>query len=390
MKIKPSKKIKAIGSYVFDEIDKIKNELIKKGVDIIDFGVGDPTIPTPKFIRDSIKEAVDMYKSSGYPITFGSEEYLDAIFKYTKKRFNVALNPKTQIMSNLGSKEGIFNFPLAFLNTGDVVLCPNPGYPPYERGTLFAGGEVYYMDLTKENNFYPVFDKIPKSILKKAKIMWLNYPNNPTCQIATREFYQKAVDFCHKNNIILASDEPYSEIYFGESSISVLEISTEGVVVFNSLSKRSAMTGYRIGWAAGDENIISVFKKLKTNIDSGTPNFIQKAAITALSDEIHVEKMRKQYMEKRDILINAFYKIGLETNIPKATFYIWQKAKNKNGMEFAKHLLKECGILVSPGEIFAASNNGINPANEYVRVALVPSIEKTKEAAKRIINAKIW
>ncbi|MCK5177566.1 MAG: aminotransferase class I/II-fold pyridoxal phosphate-dependent enzyme [Candidatus Aenigmarchaeota archaeon] len=390
MKIEANDKVKAIGGYAFDELNEIKNKLIKKGVDIIDFGIGDPTIPTPEFIRESAKKAIDGHKCSGYPLTLGSAKYLDAICKYTKKRFNVALNPKTQILSNLGSKESIFNFPLAFLNPGDVVLCPNPGYPPYERGTIFAGGKVHFMNLTKENNFYPDFGKIPATVLKKAKIMWINYPNNPTSQMATKEFYKKAVAFCHKNNIILASDEPYSEIYFDEPSISLLEIETEGVVVFNSFSKRSAMTGYRIGWAAGDEKIISAFKKLKANIDSGTPNFIQEAAITALGDEDHVKTMRKEYQKKRDILINAFYKIGLETNIPKATFYLWQKTKNKTGAEFAKQLLEECGILVSPGEIFAVSNDGINPGNDYVRVALVPSIEKTKEAAKRIINAKIW
>ncbi|RLG14362.1 MAG: hypothetical protein DRN66_02240 [Candidatus Nanohalarchaeota archaeon] len=389
MKVEANKNIASIGGYAFDEIDKIKNELIKEGVDIIDFGVGDPTAPTPKFIRDAAKQAIDRHKCSGYPSTLGSSNYLDAICQYTKKRFNVELNPKTQVVSNLGSKEAVFNFPLAFLNPGDVVLCPNPGYPPYERGTLFAGGTPYYMDLTEENDFYPNFDKIPNGILNKAKIMWMNYPNNPTCQIATKKFYRKAVDFCHNHNIILASDEPYSEIYFEEPSASLLEAATEGVVVFNSLSKRSAMTGYRIGWVAGDENIISVFKKLKANVDSGTPNFIQEAAIAALADEMHVENMRAEYKEKRDIMIDAFEKIGLNTNSPKATFYIWQKAKNMSGTEFAKKLLQQCGIIASPGEIFANSSNGTNPGENYVRIALVPSIEKTKEAAGRLQKLKL-
>ena len=294
MKVEANKNIASIGGYAFDAIDKLKNEMIEKGVDIIDFGVGDPTTSTPEFIREAAKKAIDKHKCSGYPPTLGMPAYIEAICKYTKKRFNVELNSKTQVVSNLGSKEAIFNFPLAFLNKGDVVLCPNPGYPPYERGTLFAGGTPYYMNLTEENDFYPDFDKIPGDILKKARIMWMNYPNNPTSQTATKEFYRKAVDFCHKHDIILASDEPYGEIYFEEPSMSLLEVSTEGVVVFNSFSKRSAMTGYRVGWAAGDERVISAFKKLKANVDSGTPYFIQEAAIAALGDETHVEKMRDE------------------------------------------------------------------------------------------------
>ncbi|OYT34538.1 MAG: LL-diaminopimelate aminotransferase [Candidatus Aenigmarchaeota archaeon ex4484_52] len=388
MKIKPSKNIEAIGGYVFDEINKIKEDLIKKGVDIIDFGVGDPTTPTPEFIREQTKKSIDKYKASGYPITTGNENYLNAIAKYCKKRFNIDLNPQTQIMSNLGSKEAIFNFPNAFLNNGDVVLCPNPGYPAYDRGTLFAGGKPYYMNLTQDNDFYPDFNLIPDDILKKSKIMWLNYPNNPTTQIATKEFYKEALDICHDNNIILSSDEAYSEIYFDEPAISLLEIDTEGVIVFNSLSKRSAMTGYRIAWTAGDENIISLFKKLKANIDSGTPNFIQDAAITALGDEAHVEKMRNEYKQKRDILISAFDQIDLAVKKPEATIYIWQKTGNINGIEFTKQLLEKCGIVVSPGEIFANTIDDINPADNFVRVALVPSIEKTKEAAERLLKLK--
>ena len=389
MKVEANKNIASIGGYAFDEIDKLKNELIEKGVDIIDFGVGDPTTSTPEFIREAAKKAIDKHKCSGYPPTLGMPAYIEAICKYTKKRFNVELNSKTQVVSNLGSKEAIFNFPLAFLNKGDVVLCPNPGYPPYERGTLFAGGTPYYMNLTEENDFYPDFDKIPGDILKKARIMWMNYPNNPTSQTATKEFYRKAVDFCHKHDIILASDEPYGEIYFEEPSMSLLEVSTEGVVVFNSFSKRSAMTGYRVGWAAGDERVISAFKKLKANVDSGTPYFIQEAAIAALGDETHVEKMRDEYREKRDIFVDAFEKMGLEVNSPKATFYIWQKAKGMSGAEFAKKLLEECGMVVSPGEIFATTVDGVNPGKDYIRMALVPSIEKTKEAAERMGKLKL-
>ena len=284
MEIKISNRLNSISSYAFADVDNEAAKLKKLGIVPIDFGVGDPKEPAPEIVRSAVKKAVDERKSSGYPSYIGAEEYRQEISKWCKKRFGVNLDYGSEITSTIGAKEAVFNFPEAFINPGDYAIMSNPGYPPYERGTLFAEGKPYFVPLLKENNFLMDLSSIPKDIIKKSKILWINYPNNPTGAVATEKFFKQAIDFGHDNNIIVASDECYTEIYFDEKPHSILEYSKEGVVSFQSLSKRSAMTCYRIGWVAGDENIISAFKKLKTNIDSGTAAFIQDAAIAALKD----------------------------------------------------------------------------------------------------------
>ena len=370
-----------------NEVAKLK----AKGITPVDFGVGDPQDPTPEFIREACKRAVDERRSAGYPSYIGEKGFREKIAGWTRKRFGVTLNPKTEITSSIGSKEAIFNFPKAFINPGDYVLVPNPAYPPYIRGTAFAGGKIHYMNLTESNNFLPSLDAIPEDVAKKAKIMWLNYPNNPTTALATQEFYKKAIRFCRENSIILASDEPYTENYYDKKPISVLELEKEGVVVFQSLSKRSNMTCYRAGWVAGDKDIISVFKKVKTNIDSGTPTFIQDAAAAALSDESHVEQLRESYRQKRDILTAAFRSIGLSDCTPEGTIYIWQKVpEGMSSVEFAKALLKEdVAVVCTPGPWISEEAHGINPGEGYVRFALVPVLEEVRQAAERIKRMKI-
>ena len=386
MSIKISNRLAGLTGYAFAEVDNEVAKLKKIGIVPIDFGVGDPKEPTPEIVRNEIKKAVDKRKSSGYPSYIGTDEYRQEISKWYKKRFGVSLDYQKEITSTIGAKEAVFNFPEAFLNPGDYAIMPNPGYPPYERGTMFAEGIPYFVPLLKENDFLMDLSNIPKEIVKKAKILWINYPNNPTGAIANKEFFKEVIDFGQDNDIIVASDECYTEIYFGEKPHSILEFSKEGVVAFQSLSKRSAMTGYRIGWVAGDGNIISAFKKLKTNIDSGTPAFIQDAAVAALKDEKHVEKMRKDYKQKRDILIKALMSAGLEDCTPGATLYVWQKTPNNmNSVDFAKRLLhKDIAVVVTPGAWISATANGINPGNNYVRFALVPSLNETKKAAERI------
>ena len=388
MKIQISNKLASISNYAFAEVENEVAKLKNLGIAPIDFGVGDPKEPTPEIVRNAIKKAVDARKTSGYPSYNGSDEYRLEVSKWNKKRFGVKLDYQKEIVSTIGAKEAVFNFPHAFLNDGDYVIAPNPGYPPYEKGTLFAGGKTYFVPLVKENNYLMNLEKIPRDIVKKAKILWINYPNNPTGAVATEEFFKEAVDFGHDNNIIIASDECYSEIYYSEKPHSVLEYSKEGAVAFQSLSKRSCMTGYRIGWTAGDENIISAFKKLKPNIDSGTPTFIQDAAFAALQDEQHVEKSRKDYKQKRDIIVNALTSVGLDSCMPEATLYVWQKTPNGiYSVEFAKKLLqKEIAIVVTPGAWISNNFNGLNPGENYVRFALVPTLEETKEAAQKIMK----
>jgi len=388
-----SNRLKSIGAYAFAEVDKKVAELQRKGIKPIDFGVGDPTIPTPEIVREATKKAVDKHRSSGYPSYIGTIKFREAVAGWVKKRFNVKVNPETEVSSTIGSKEAVFNFHEGFVNPGDYVICPSPGYPPYTRGTLFAEGIPFQVPLLAQNNFLIDFDDIPEKIAENSKILWLNYPNSPSGAVATENYYKRALEFAQKYNIIVASDEAYSEIYYTEQPpISILNVSKEGVIVFNSLSKRSAMTCYRIGWVMGDKTIVDAFRKVKTNIDSGTPTFIQEGAAAALSDEEHVEKSRVEYRKKRDILCDALVSIGLTDSRPDATLYIWQKTPDKmTSLDFATLLLQEdVALVTTPGSwISDVTYNGINPGEGYVRFALVPSIEDTRLAAEKLKEIRL-
>jgi LL-diaminopimelate aminotransferase len=379
--------VQSIGSYAFAEVDKEVEKLKAKGIAPIDFGVGDPTVPTPEIVRKATREGLETRKSSGYPSYTGIAAFRDTVSQWMKKRFGVDIDPATEICSTIGSKEGVFNFHEGFVDPGDYVIIPTPGYPPYARGTLFAEGKPYFIPLLKENKFLPDLGAIPPEICKKAKIMWINYPNSPSGATATLDFFKEVAAFGQKHNIIIASDEAYIDIYFNDPPHSILEVTKEGVVAVFSMSKRSAMTCYRIGWVAGDKRVVDIFKKVKTNIDSGTATFIQDGAIASLNDETHVETMRKEYKIKRDLLIAALTDIGLPDCTPDATIYIWQKVpEGMSSVEFATRLLDpEIAIVTTPGAwISDQTDNGLNPGEGYVRFALVPSIEKTREAAEKI------
>lgn len=391
MQIDVAERVKAIGSYAFADVDNLVEELKKKGIEPIDFGVGDPTTPTPALVRSACKEGVETRRSSGYPSYIGEPEFREAVAAWTKKRFGVELNPDTQIMSTIGSKEAIFHFPEAFINPGDYALALNPGYPAWSRGTHFAGGRTYYLNLLPQNSFLPDLESVPDEVLARTKIVWINYPNNPTTAFPTEEFYNEVLEFGEKKNIIIASDEAYTENYYDEPPISILQLKKDGVVVFQSLSKRSNMTCYRIGWMAGDRRIIEAFKKVKPNIDSGTATFIQDAAIAALRDETHVEELRKEYRTKRDLIVDAFSRAGLPRCAPRGTIYIWQRVPDGyTSLSFAKKLLEpEVGVVTTPGSWISQEAHGVNPGEGYIRLALVPPMKKIEEAAERIGNLKI-
>ncbi len=393
MKPQPSLRIRSFGGYAFAEVDKKVEELKSQGVVPIDFGVGDPTIPTPPVVRRACQEAVDRHASSGYPSYVGSKEFREAVAAWNRRRFGVDLDPATEIASTIGSKEAIFHFSECYLDPGDVSIVPSPGYPPYKRGALFAEGASHFVPIRRENGFLPDLDRIPASVWQRAKILWINYPNSPSGALAPDEFFEKAVALCRKHEVILASDEAYTEIYYGKPPRSALEFGKENVVVFQSLSKRSAMTGYRIGWVAGDKDVVSVFKKIKTNIDSGTPNFVQAAAIAALSDETHVREMREEYRTKRDIMIRALTGLGLPDCTPDSTLYVWQKGPaGLTGIQFAERLLDPAvAIVVTPGEWISddVDDKGTNPGAGHVRLALVPSVEECHEAAKRLAKIRL-
>ncbi len=388
MNIQASNRLKSLAPYAFKEINDKVAKLREMGVKAIDFGVGDPSEPTPELVISRLCEAGEKHAKSGYPSYTGSKDYREACARYMKKRFSVDLDSETEISSNIGSKESIFNFPEAFINPGDLVICPSPGYPPMKTGTIFAEGTPYFVPLLEKNNWLIDFESIPEEIAQKAKIIWLNYPNSPTGAIANREYYEGLTGWADKNNVIIAADEGcYIDIYFDEKPISILEVAREGIVAFYSLSKRNNMTGYRTGFVAGDSKIIDIYKRLKTNIDSGTPNVLQEAAIYALEDEEHVEKMRNLYQEKGAILLKALEEIGLEVLKPKATFYIWQKVPSgMSDVEFAKKLLDpEIAIVVTPGSLISDEcEGGINPGAGYVRFALMPTMEEMHEAAEKL------
>ena len=391
MNITPSKRVASLGAYAFAAVDAKVAELKAKGITPIDFGVGDYADPTPAFIREAAKKAIDERAASGYPSYIGDPAYRQAAADWMKRRFGVALDPAKEIASTIGSKEGVFHLHEGFIDPGDVVLVPSPGYPPYKRGTLFAEGQSHFYPLTKANGYAPDLNAIPKDVAKRAKLMWICYPNSPSGAVISADKLKDIVAFCRDNEIILASDEAYTELYYtNEPPHSVLEFAREGVVATFSLSKRSIMTGWRVGWVAGDSRIVDIFKKVKTNIDSGTPSFIQDAAVAALSDEKHVAELRAHTKEKRDIVCQALVASGLEDCTPASTLYVWQKGpKGMSGIDFAAALVERAHLVTTPGEwISDALPDGTNQGAGYARFALVPTVEECKTAAERIRKMK--
>ena len=290
-----SRRVAALGDYAFAEVDLEVAKLRARGIEPIDFGVGDPTAPTPEVVRRATAAALEARQTAGYPSYVGDQAFLDAVSAWIERRFGVSLDGATEVSSTLGAKEAVFNFHEAVVDPGDVVLCPSPGYPPYSRGTRFAEGEPYHLPLLAERRFLLDFAAIPDAVARRAKLLWLNYPNSPSGAVAPRSFYQEALEFAASYDLIIASDEAYSELYYEAPPLSILNVARERVLVFNSLSKRSAMTTYRIGWVAGDPDLVALFRKVKTNIDSGTPTFIQDGAVAALADETHVRAFRAEY-----------------------------------------------------------------------------------------------
>lgn len=391
MEIILAERVKSLGSYAFADVDNIVKDLKRSGIEPIDFGVGDPTLPTPRLIRKACRASVEKRRSSGYPSYIGDPLFRETVAWWSKERFGIDLDPETEILSTLGSKEAIFNFPETFVNPGDYALALNPGYPPWSRGTHFAEGKTYYLNLLPENGFIPELSSIPRDVLSKVKLLWINYPNNPTTAFPAAEFYREVLEFGERNNIIIASDESYTENYYDEAPLSILQLKKEGVCVFQSLSKRSNMTCYRVGWVAGDRRIIDAYKKVKPNIDSGTATFIQDAAVAALRDERHVKELRRDYRIKRDIILDSFNSLGLSRCEPKGTIYIWQRVpEGYSSLSFAKKLLeKDVAVVTTPGNWLSVEAHGINPGEGFVRLALVPPIKKVKEAGERIKYLKL-
>lgn len=383
LKIELAERVKNLPPYLFAAIDKIKQEALKKGVDLIDLSIGDPDIPTPNHIVKAMQEAVLKPEHHRYPSYEGMLSYREAVSAWYKRRFNVDLDPKTEVLSLIGSKEGIGHIPLAFVNTEDIVLVPSPGYPVYANATLFAGGQPYFMPLKEENNFLPDLSIIPEDILKKTKLIFINYPNNPTAAKAEENFYKMVIDLATSYNIIVCHDAAYSEIYYDdEKPLSFLQINgaKEVGIEFHSLSKTFNMTGWRIGFAVGNKDILAGLGKIKTNLDSGVFQAIQESAIVALNtDDLILKGIRDIYQQRRDILYEGLEKIGISLLKPKATFYLWAKVpKNFDSLSFTSHLLERAGVLTTPGVGFGEAGEG------YIRFALTQPAERISEAVQRI------
>lgn len=378
-----AERVKNLPPYLFAAIDKMKQDTLAKGVDLIDLSIGDPDIPTPGHIVNAMKRAVEKPDNHRYPSYEGMLTYREAVADWYRKRFRVALDPRTEVLSLIGSKEGIGHIPLAFVNPGDVVLVPSPGYPVYPVGTLFAGGKSHFMPLLEKNKFLPDFSLIPKNVLRKAKLLFINYPNNPTSAVAPKRFYNDVVELARKYRIIVCHDAAYSEIYYdGKRPVSFLEIdgAMEVGIEFHSLSKTYNMTGWRIGFAAGNSEVIAGLGKIKTNLDSGVFQAIQEAAITALrTDDTEISKIRDVYQERRDALYLGLKNIGLHAIKPQATFYLWTKVPSGfDSSGFVGHLLEEASVLATPGNGFGGPGEG------YVRFALTVPANRIREAVERI------
>ncbi|NVL90645.1 MAG: LL-diaminopimelate aminotransferase [Desulfobacterales bacterium] len=383
MRIEKAERLKRLPPYLFKEIDRRKEEVRAKGIDIIDLGVGDPDLPTPPHIIEASKRAASDPANHQYPSYSGMADFNAAVARWYKRRFNVDLDPGTEVVTLIGSKEGIAHIPLAFINPGDIALVPSPGYPVYHIGTQFAGGEPYFMDLLKENRFLPDLASISRETAQKAKIMFINYPNNPTAAVATKDFFESIVAFAGEHNIIVCHDAAYSEMAFDDyRPMSFLE--AEGAktvgIEFHSLSKTYNMTGWRIGFAVGCADVISALGQVKSNIDSGAFQAVQIAGIEALDgDQKCVEDMRRTYAERRDILVAGLCSAGLSVEKPRATFYLWVEVpQGYTSTEFTGLLLTEAGIVTTPG-------NGFGTAGEaYIRMALTVDCERIREAVERI------
>jgi len=378
-----AQRIQKLPPYLFARIEKKIEEFKARGVDLISLGIGDPDKPTPSLVIEELyNQALDP-ENHKYPTSAGMIEFRKAVADWYKKRFGVELDPKEQIVTLIGSKEGIAHISFCYVDSGDVSLVPDPGYPVYGIGTILAGGEPYLMELSEDNGFLPDFEAVPEEIARRAKLMFLNYPNNPTGAVADIEFFKKAVDFAKEYDIIICHDAAYSEIYFeDEKPPSILEVddAMDVAIEFNSLSKPYNMTGWRIGWAAGSSKVIESLTRLKSNLDSGVFQAVQLAGAAALKKaEGTVEEMRRVYKERRDLVVDSLNKMGWNIKKPEATFYVWAPVpEGYTSDSFAEYILENAAVVLTPGNGYGKYGEG------YFRIALTVEKDKLEEAMERM------
>lgn len=383
IKIEKSQRLQQLPPYLFKEIDRQKTEMRAKGADIIDLGIGDPDLPTPAHIVEALKTAAQDPANHHYPSYSGMARFNQAAARWYKKRFGIDLDPENEIITLIGSKEGIAHIPLAFINPGDVALVPSPGYPVYNVSVQFAGGRSVFMDLRASNHFLPDLEAIPADVAHSARLMFLNYPNNPTAATADGDFFDRVAAFARKHAIIVCHDAAYSEMAFdGYQPPSFLQSdgAREVGIEFHSLSKTYNMTGWRIGFAVGCKAVIQALGQVKSNVDSGAFQAVQLAGIAALEgDQGCVAQMRSIYTRRRDLLVAGLRKLGLRVEKPKGTFFLWiEVPEGSTSANFASRLLKRAGIVVTPGNGFGVPGEG------FVRMALTVDEKRLNEALERM------
>jgi LL-diaminopimelate aminotransferase len=383
-----AKRLGLIPPYLFAEIDRKVQEKKRAGVDVISLGIGDPDLPTPERIVNVLQEAAADPANHRYPSYFGLAELREAIASWYRERFTVKLDPDTEILPTLGSKDGISHVPLALVDPGDVVLAPDPGYTVYVTGALMAAGEPYIMPLKVENGWLPDLEAIPNAVAERARLMWLNYPNNPTAAVADRQFLERAVRFCQDHGIVLCHDAPYSEIAFGGyKPLSLFEIdgANEIGLEFHSLSKTYNMTGWRIGWVCGRADLVRLIGQLKTNIDSGIFQAVQWAAIEALNGgEAETRAACEVYARRHRLVADTLNSLGWSIKPPRATFYVWAPVPpGYDSIGFAGHVLDEVGVNITPGVGFGAHGEG------YFRLSVTAPDARLEEAMARLRQLKL-
>lgn len=385
-----ARRIEKLPPYLFAEISRKIAEKRAQGVRVISFAIGDPDLPTPPHIISALMAAAQDPANHRYPETDGLPELREAIARWYQRRFEIELDPATEVLPLIGSKEGIGHIALCFIDPGDVALVPDPGYPVYSVGTLLAGGEPYFLPLTEENNFLPDLDAVPPEVAKRAKVLWLNYPNNPTGAVAPLEFFEAAVAFAKRYDLAVLHDGPYSEVAFdGYRPVSFLQVpgAREVGIEFHSLSKSYNMTGWRIGMAVGNPRIINALMRVKSNLDSGIPQAIQQMAIAELDGpQDCIEEHNRIYQQRRDRLVSALSKLGLRVRLPKASLYVWARIPSGlTSVQFATKLLDEAGVVVTPG-------NGYGPSGEgYVRLSVTLPDTDLEEGVRRMeALARSW
>jgi LL-diaminopimelate aminotransferase len=378
-----AKRIEKLPPYLFAEISRKIAEKRAQGVDVVSFAVGDPDMPTPSHVVDALCQAARDPANHRYPETDGLPDLRRAIARWYERRFEVSLDPDREVLPLIGSKEGIGHIALCFIDPGDLALVPDPGYPVYSGGTMFAGGDCYFMPLTEENDFLPDLEAIPAAVARRAKLMWISYPNNPTGAVAELDFFEQVVRFAKKHGIAVCHDAPYTEVAFDDyRPVSFLQAAgaRDVGVEFHSFSKSYNMTGWRIGMVVGNATMVDALMRVKSNLDSGIPQAIQRMAIAALDGPQEcIAEHNVIYQRRRDRLVAALARMGLKVRPPKASLYLWARLpEGRTSLEFASRLLDDIGVVVTPGIGYGPHGEG------YVRLSLTIPDERMEEGLRRL------